>query len=137
MDWGQILEGLEWQGKELDLQSKGNREPLRVAKQKQDVVKVERKLAAQIGKEAGATDLRQPEGREGGATSRLYSLLLSGPRNPGAVPYLAGRPQTVPNLSEQAVKMILGLEDASRSPSSSRLLPVPRLICLLPCLEMN
>lgn len=50
---------------------------------------MEMKLAAQIEKEAGATEMRQLEGREGGATSKLLSLLSSGPQNPGAVPYLA------------------------------------------------
>lgn len=62
MDCGQILEGLKCQEKELDRQSKGNREPLKVVEQKQGIVKVgEMKLAAQIGKEAGATEMRQPE----------------------------------------------------------------------------
>lgn len=70
MDCGQILEGRECQEKKLDRQSKGNSEPLKVVGQKQDVVKVrEMNLAAQVGTEAGATEMRQSEGGEGGAAS--------------------------------------------------------------------
>lgn len=70
MDCGQILEGLKCQEKELDRQSKGNREPLKVVEQKQGIVKAwEMNLAAQIGKEAGAKEMRQPEGQKGGAAS--------------------------------------------------------------------